>query len=133
MKNPAAALALVLILSGCARYDINEVLLSRTEVSLSLKGKVLYTMNPDKGQYSFRPATNEYRVYEDDINSWFRLRCEVRPNIENEIIKADLEWVTKTSIDQVEGVEFIVEKIGGDGLIWLWCESEKIGLVIKDI
>lgn len=133
MKRILTAIAFIFILCGCADYDINEVLLSKTDVSLSLRGAVIYTFNPNKGQYAYRPEINEYRVMDDDMESWFVFRSDIRPNTEKATVKADMQWATKTSISKVKDAAFTVEKVGDDGLVWLWCESEKIGLVIKDI
>lgn len=133
MKRILTAIAFLSVLCGCADYDINEVLLSKTEISLSLKGKVIYTMDPNMGQYAYRPEINEYRVTDDDLGSWFIFRSDIRPNTEKATVKADMQWATKTSIDNVKDAAFTVEKVGDDGLVWLWCESEKIGVVIKDI
>ena len=115
MKRILTAIAFIFILCGCADYDINEVLLSKTDVSLSLRGTVIYTF------------------MDDDMGSWFVFRSDIRPNTEKATVKADMQWATKTSISKVKDAAFTVEKVGDDGLVWLWCESEKIGLVIKDI
>lgn len=128
-----AAAAALFIFTGCVKYDIGEILLSRTEVSLSLKDKNIYTFDSSKGQFGFNPQRNEYRVVDDDLSSWFVFICDARPGIEGDMVKGSLEWVTRTSKGKREGAVFRVERVGGDGTIWLWCEDEKIGLVIRDI
>lgn len=128
-----AAAAALYIFTGCARYDIDEVLLSKTEVSMSLKGKDIYIYDPNLAQFGFRPERNEYRIVNDDLSGWFTVICNVKPSIEGERIKADVEWMTKTEIGKTAGAEFVVRKISDDGIIWLWCDDEKIGVVLKDI
>ena len=38
----------LLMLAGCNRYDIDEILLQREEISLTMKGQEVLTYNPDK-------------------------------------------------------------------------------------
>jgi hypothetical protein len=36
----------VLMMTGCLRYDIDEILLMRNDVSITLKGEVLMSFDP---------------------------------------------------------------------------------------
>lgn len=92
-----------------------------------------YIYDPNLAQFGFRPERNEYRVVNDDLSGWFTVICNVKPSIEGERIKADVEWMTKTEIGKTASAEFVVRKISDDGIIWLWCDDEKIGVVLKDI
>lgn len=121
-----------LALAGCSGVDINEVLLSSNEISVSLKGKVQYTFSPDKGQAAFDKESNLYRYLDDDLGSWFEIRCHTRPAIEGEEIKADVEWATKTSFMDETGMSFTVKKTDENGMIWLWNDSEDIGIIVKE-
>lgn len=120
------------ILTGCADVNIDEVLLGSTDISVSLKGKVLYTFNPDKGQAAFDSASNLYRYFDDDLGSWFEVRCHTRPTAAGEVIKADIDWATRTSFRTEKGMDFKVEKTDETGMIWLWNDSEDIGIIIKE-
>ena len=46
---------------------------------------------------------------------------------------ADVEWTGSKSTKTFTGQEFKVEKIGGDGLVWLSGTTNNIGIVIKNI
>lgn len=132
MKRYLTIIFIAVTLAGCADVNIDEVLLSSTDISVSLKGKVQYTFNPDKGQAAFDKESNLYRYFNDDLGSWFEVRCHTRPAAEGEVIKADIDWATKTSFRTEEGMVFKVEKTDETGMIWLWNDSEDIGIIIKD-
>lgn len=121
-----------LALAGCSGVDINEVLLDSDEISVSLKGKVQYTFNPDKGQAAFDRESHLYRYLDDDLGSWFEIRCHTRPTVEGEDIKADVEWATRTSFLDEKDMTFTVEKTDENGMIWLWNDSDNIGIIIKE-
>lgn len=132
MKRFMIIMSAALICAGCSGIDINEVLLSSTDISVSLKGKVLYTFNPYKGQAAFDKESNLYRYFDDDLGSWFEVRCHTRPITSGEVIKADVDWATKTSFRTEKGMAFKVEKTDETGMIWLWNDSEDIGIIIKE-
>lgn len=132
MKRHLIIMLAALICAGCSDFNIDEVLLNSTEVSVSLKGKVQYTFNPDKGQAAYDRESNLYRYFDDDLGSWFEIRCSTRPATEGEVIKADIDWATKTSFRTEEGMVFTVEKTDETGMIWLWNDSEDIGIIIKE-
>ena len=132
MKRYLTIIFTAVMFTSCADVNINEVLLGSTDISVSLKGKVQYTFNPDKGQAAYDRESNLYRYFDDDLGSWFEIRCSTRPATEGEVIKADIDWATKTSFRTEEGMVFTVEKTYETGMIWLWNDSEDIGIIIKD-
>lgn len=133
MKRFTIFFAALMVLTGCVQYDIDEILLAKTEISISLRGQVIYDFDPCKGQYAYIPSSNEYRMMDDDAKSWLVVRFDQKPNIEGDKVIASAEWKTKSKIGKVDDVEFKVERVSGDGLIWLWSGDEKMGLIIKDI
>lgn len=133
MKRLLILLTALSAICGCARYDIDEILLEKTEISLSWKGNSIYTHDINKGQTGFNAEKNEYRASLDDISSWFLIKWNARPTSEGQRITADVEWASKTSFHKEKDVEFEVRQINSEGTIWLWSSTEKIGVVIKDI
>ena len=133
MNKIITILCALLVLSGCVKYDIDEILLAQTEISMSVKGRTVYTFDPDKGQYAFIPSTNEYRMMDDNASSWLIVRFDQKPNVMGDKVQADLEWKTKGKTEKMTGARFKVEKTGENGKLWLWCDDEKMGLIIKDI
>lgn len=132
MKRYLTIIFTAVMFTSCADVNIDEVLLGSTDISVSLKGKVQYTFNPDKGQAAYDRESNLYRYFDDDLGSWFEIRCSTRPATEGEVIKADIDWATKTSFRTEEGMAFTVEKTDETGMIWLWNDSEDIGIIIKE-
>jgi len=66
------------------------------------------------------------------MGNWFTLRCNTRPAAAGDKIKADLSWTTSNTVKTRRGLEFQVEKTDSKGQIWLWCEEEAIGVVVKE-
>ena len=132
MRKILYLVALAVFFTACNEYDLNEILLGSSEVSLSLKGKVQYTFNPNKGQAAYNAEGTLYRFSDDDLNSWFELRCQSRPVNAEDRIKADLEWASKTSFGNEKNLEFVVKQTDDSGMIWLWNDTKNIGLIIRN-
>ena len=132
MRKGLTMLLAALLTAACSPYDIDEILLGNSEVSLSLKGKVQYTFNPDKGQASYNPERTLYRFTDDDLSGWFEFRSTVRPANTGDMIEADLKWASKTSFGNEKGLIFEVKQIDEEGMIWMWNDTKNIGLIVKD-
>lgn len=132
MRKALTMLLAVCMLAACSPYDIDEVLLGSSEVSLSLKGKVQYTFDPVKGQASYNPDRTLYRFTDDNLSGWFEFRSQERPDNEGDMIAADLKWASKTSFGDEKELMFEVMKINDEGMIWMWNDTNNIGLIIKD-
>ena len=132
MKRFIIMMTAVMSLTGC-RYDIDEILLMREDVSLTWKGEVQMSYNPLTCQMSHNTTDNIFRVYDDALANWFTVRCSERPSHEGQILSADVIWTTRTDTRQEKGLEFKVEKVDGSGQIWMWNKSKSIGIVIKNL
>lgn len=133
MKRTAILVFMTMIMAGCKGYDIEEILLSREDISLTQKGKLLFSHDVTTCQLGYSRGRNEFRVYDDDLANFFIVRCHVRPDTEGQTLKADLTWTTETNTKTAKGLDFKVQKTGADGHIWMWCDSEKIGVVVKEL
>lgn len=120
-----------ILASACVRYDLDEVLLSREDVSLTWKGKTQIVYEPATWQMACNDERNEYRVNDDEMANYFIIKCMEKPSYEGQELQADVEWTLKTNIKKFEGIRFEVKKIADDGCIWLWCRSQKIGVTVK--
>ena len=133
MRNLFIIFLFGFLASGCAEYDIEGILLERSDISVTVKGKEIYSFNPNKAQICVNAARNEYRMFDEDFLNRVILRWNEKPVNEGQVIIMDIDWGTKTSFKKENGLSFTVQKIDGTGKIWLWNESDKIGIVIKDI
>ncbi len=120
----------VLALTSC-RHDIEEILLERSDISLTVKGDLLVSFNENTCQLGYNSGRNEYRVYDEKFANWFILRCHIKPTSEGQTIKADLEYTTTRDTKKLNNLEFSVEKTSSEGLIWLWNKDKQIGIVLK--
>lgn len=121
-----------LCFSACNDYNIEEVLTGNTDISLSQKGKVVYTFNNAKGQAAYNPDRTLFRYCDDDLQGWFELKAQSRPGETGDVVVADLRWSTKSSSGNETGLEFTIQKTNDRGMIWMWNSSENIGLIIRD-
>lgn len=127
------AVCLILAVTGCVRYDIEEILTSRDEVSLTWKGTEQFVYDPATCQMSFNAAGNEFRAQKDNLSGWFVLKCSELPVNEGDEIEADISWTGISDNRTMKNLEFKVRKTSEDGMIWLWSKSSKIGVTIRRI
>lgn len=121
------------MLCGCVRYDMDEILLEREDLSLTWKGEDQIVFDPLTWQVSSNIRNCEYRVNDDNMANYFIVRCSERPVTEGQDVTADVEWTLATNIKRYEGIRFTVRKTGPDGLVWMWNKSQKIGVVIQEL
>ena len=121
------------ILGGCVKYDLDEILLAREDISLTWRGEEQISYDPQTWQLSCNVRKGEYRAHDDSMANYYVIKCSERPVEEGQDLVADVEWTVATNIKRYEGARFTVKKKGTDGLIWLWSNTQKIGLVIKEI
>ena len=133
MKRIFVIFAILFTAAGCCRYDIDEVLLMRDDISITQKGVVMMSYDPVRCQMSHDKAKNIYRVYDDIIADWFFVKCSERPDNEGQELTADVTWTTAKDTKTEKGLKFVVEKTDAQGHIWMWNKSKKIGIVIKNL
>ena len=118
---------------SCVKYDLDEILLAKEDLSLTWKGVEQISYDPLTWQLSCNVKNFEYRVHDDSMANYYVIRLSGRPSEEGLDLMADVEWTVATNIKRYEGARFVVKKIGPDGLIWLWSNTQKIGVVIKEM
>ncbi len=128
------SLLLMAVSSGsCVKYDIDEILLEREDLSLTWKGEDQVDYDPLTWQAGCNVKKGEYRVHDDSMANYFAVKCSERPVMEGQDITVDVVWTMKTTIKRYEGIRMTVRKLAPDGRIWLWSRSQQIGVVIKEI
>lgn len=124
--------AAVLIVSAC-RYDIDEILLSRDDISLTIKGELQMSFNENTCQLGYNTGRNEFRVYDEKLSDWFIVRCSAKPTSEGQEVTAELKYTTNTDIKTMKGLKMEVQKLSSNGLVWLWEKDKKIGIIVKSL
>ena len=117
MKKILLIFSAILCLAGCKRYDIDEILLQREDLSLTVKGVDMIVYDPATFQTGYNGQKNEFRIFDDNLGNWF----------------TDLKWTTTNTTRSRKGLSFRVEKTDSKGHIWLWCEEEAIGVVVREL
>lgn len=125
--------ALAAMLCSCVKYDMDEILLEREELSLTWKGEDQIVFDPLTWQVASNVGNCEYRVNDDNMANYFVVRCSERPVSEGQDVTADVEWTLTTNTKRYEGLRFTVRKVRSDGLVWMWNKSQKIGVVIQEL
>ena len=133
MKRFFILLILAVLVTGCEYIVSNEFLLMQEEISLSWKNAVQIKYDEAGYQICFNDRDLEYRVYDDKIANWFTIRCSEKPEVADQVITADVEWTGSRSTKSFTELEFTVEKVSEEGLVWLHNTSNNIGIVIKNI
>jgi len=128
-----SAFAILFSLCGCKEYNVEEILLLREDISLTVKGETVISYDASDFQMGFNSKRNEFRVHDDLMANFFILSCSEIPTSEGQTIHVDMTWTGKTKTYTETDLKFSVEKVDDSGLIWLWNSSDKIGVVIKDI
>ena len=120
-------------LTSC-RYDVDEVLLQRSDISLTEKGKLQMSFDEKTCQLGYNQDRNEFRVYDDKIANWFTITCNAYPSSIGQEVTADLKYTTASDVKTETSLTFKVERVEpSKGMFWLWCNSKKIGVVVRKI
>ena len=133
MKRRIIHMMLAMLCMTACGVDVEEVLLSRSALSLTIKGETIISFDENTCQLGYNTGSNEYRVYDEKLTSWYIAKCSAMPTSEGQEIKVDLEYTTQKSIKSIKGLECKVEKISSDGLIWLWNKDRQIGIILKQL
>lgn len=121
----------VLSAAGCRRYDSEEILLPRNDISLTIKGETIMEYDKNFCQTGYNDERQEFRVLDNRLADWFLIRCAQVPSSVGQAIKADLEYTTSDNIRKMNGLTFTVMKMNKEGMVWMWEDDKDIGIVIK--
>lgn len=133
VKRIIYIMAMLLAATACIDNTLDQVLLVREDISLSIREQVLMSFDENTCQLGYNSARNEYRVYDENLANWYILRCSAQPTSEDQTVKADLEYTTAKDVKSLTDLELSVEKTSSDGLVWLWNKERKIGIIIKNL
>lgn len=131
MKRILLIALTIIITAGCNTYDIDVILLQKDDVSLTIRGEVIFSHDPLTCQLGYNPENNTFRAYDDNLGNWFILSCKNSPDTEGQSLDANLEYTTQTDTKTLRNLEFTLKKLDGGGKLWLWNDERKIGVVVK--
>lgn len=126
------ALLLSAVFVSCEEYKVDEILFTKEEVSLIVKGVVVFEYDGDTCQMAYNARNNEFRAMDDDMADYFVLKCSSDISTEGQEVVADLKYTTASNVRTEKELTFKVERIlPASGNYWLWCQSKKIGVVVR--
>ena len=127
----AGILLTIAIVTGCVGLQPEEILLPRSEVSLTIKEEVAMAFDPATCQIGYNSERNEFRLVDNKISDWVIFRSDAVPTDVGQKVKASLEYTSRSNIKTLTDMTFSVEKTAPDGTTWLWNKDKKIGIIIK--
>lgn len=133
MKRIIIIFTAVLAAVGCNPYDIDEILLQRDDISLTVKGELVFSYAPADCQLGQNEESGSFRIFDDKLGNWFILNCRTTPDTEGQSLKADLEYTSQTDTKKLNGLTFVVKKTDRNGYVWLWNDERKIGVIVRKI
>ena len=126
------AFAALTLAHSCSPYKIDEILMSRDDVSLTIEGLPVFVYNEDKCQLAYNTERNEYRAMTDDMTDYFILKANQKLTTIDQQFTADLTYTTSGSPTTLKELSFTIEKISNEsGLVWVWCKEYAIRIVAK--
>lgn len=133
MRYHIIILTFILLFSSCtSKSEMAEALLQSQDISITWKGNVQVSYNPETFQLGYGSANNEYRVYDDKLAYWFIVRCSEKPTSEGQIVNAYISWTGANKTYECKDTKLTVKKTDSTGLIWLWSQAESLGIIIKN-
>ena len=127
----AGILLTIAIVTGCVGLQPEEILLPRSEVSLTVKEEVVMAFDPATCQIGYNSERNEFRLVDNKVSDWVIFRSDAVPTDVGQKVKASLEYTSRSNIKTMTDLTFSVEKTAPDGTTWLWNKDKKIGIVIR--
>ena len=92
MNRIALYIAAVVCLCGCSQYKMEEVLMVRDDVSLTIKGDPVFVYDADNCQVAYNSKRNEYRAMTDDMTQYFVLKASQTLSHMGQEFSADLTY-----------------------------------------
>ena len=129
----AGILLTIAIVTGCVGLQPEEILLPRSEVSLTVKEEVVMAFDPATCQIGYNSERNEFRLVDNKVSDWVIFRSDAVPTDVGQKVKASLEYTSRSNIKTMTDLTFSVEKTAPDGTTWLWNKDKQICIVIKNL
>ena len=129
-----AVLLLSMFVTGCLEEKVDEILMQQDDVSLVVRGSVILHYDGNTCQMAYNAKKSEYRVMDDGMAHYFILKCDSDLSDLEQVLTAELRYTTLTDIKVEKGLTFSIVKVEpSTGKFWLWCQSRKIGIVVRKI
>ena len=134
MKLRLIILTAILTFVSCtSQNEMQAELLMNDMISINWKGSNVIEYKKDSFQLGYNDKANEYRVFKDDLSSWFTVKCSEKPVAEGQTLTADIQWKLGSQAHKSFGnLNMVVKKADDSGLVWLWNDTNSIGIIIQN-
>ena len=134
MKLRLIILAAIFALASCTpKSELQAELLMDDVISIRWNGSTVIEYNSKSFQQGYNDTSHEYRIFKDDLSAWFTVKCSEKPVSEGQIITADIQWKTGSQpLKSFGNRKMVIKKADDSGLIWLWNDTDSIGIIIKN-
>ena len=125
-------LAAALLVSSCVYSpEMDATMLNMEDAyALEVNGMIVHQFSVPQCQLTFNAGKCEFRVGDDKMSEHYILTCNKVPAAKGDIIVADLAWTLGATVQKRSSLSFQVEKVAGDGRIWLWNARDGIGVIV---
>ena len=125
---------LVFAIVGCENEVVPEAFVQEEDVSLTHRGVVIFKYDGNTCQLSYNDKRHEFKAMHDDMAHYFILKCDADLSEIDQSVIAQLSYTTSDNLKVEKNLSFKVIKIDQSrGLIWLWNNTKKLGLVVRKI
>lgn len=131
IRHLAGIVLTLILITGCVQPQPDEILLPRTEISLTIKGEVIMEFVPATCQIGYSSENYEFRLMDNNLRDWVIFRSDNKPTDVGQNVNAYLEYTSENNVKTLKDLVFSVEKTAPDGTVWLWNKDKKIGIIIK--
>ena len=129
---PVSVFFILLVLgTGCSRDGFDKSDFEITDVCLKVKGSVVYSYVSGASQMALNRGRKEFRAGTDTMSDYFLLKMSELPRENGQVLTGTLQWTTDDDVVTRNSLSFKVERIADDGMTWLWCEAQRITVVMK--
>lgn len=134
MKLRLIILTAILTFVSCtSKNEMQAELLMDDIISIKWKGSTIIEYKKDSFQLGYNDKANEYRVFKDDLSSWFTVKCSEKPVAEGQTLTADIQWKSGSqALKSYSKINMVVKKADDSGLLWLWNNTDSIGIIIQN-
>lgn len=126
MKKPHIIIILLTVLSmtSCNRgHGPDKQFLENENITLTVGGREKIRFCPDTWQLSYSEDNKQFRANNDTMSEFFILTCSDIPVRPGQNIKCSLKYTDGGIAVYKTGMQFEVQKIDDEGMVWLWCKK----------
>lgn len=134
MKLKFIIFTAILALTSCTpQNEMQAELLMDEVISIKWKGSTVIEYNSESFQLGYNDASHEYRIFKDDLSSWFTVRCSDKPVAEGQTITASILWKAGSeSLKSFSNQKMVIKQVDDSGRIWLWNDTNSIGIILQN-